>query len=134
MIDENESMRQRIQKLCGKDKSQLKKIFDEWRIFLDPNIDAPLARERERYAKTDFTNQYTQFNYRFFNQDASDPGTSFTFAHEFRHLMNENNNLVNDASLGSVLSGRPNDALSERDADAWARKFLDKNCVCGFSK
>ena len=123
LFDQNNSMRERIKKNCP----QLLQKFDDWTISLDPNIDGGYGkRAGGMYAKTTYSTQSSQFNWSFFNRQFGDPSAAEIFAHEFRHLMDANNNLV-----------RPGDGLrdpkktpSEMDADAWATKFWSEQCDC----
>ncbi|MEH6462289.1 hypothetical protein, partial [Chitinimonas sp. JJ19] len=129
LLDE---MQAKINKLCKGDKGRIQKIFDGWTITVDPNIANPARRARQTYATTKYGNQSTQFNYGFFNSASDGPGVNAIFAHEFRHLMPENNKIDAAADLGAALSGKPTDSRYEQDADAWAAKWVKENCTCGF--
>ncbi len=122
LFDLNDSMRERIKKYCP---DQLER-FDKWRIILDPNIDSVFNRARTSFAMTDFDTQITQFNWPFFNREASDPSGAFIFAHEYRHLMPQNSQIFR---LGDRVRNAAK-VPGEIDADAWAKKFWGDNCQC----
>jgi hypothetical protein len=129
LIDANEYMRDRIDKLCKLDRDAIKKEFDDWRIFLDKNIDDPLTRSRDgSLARTDFTHKTTQINKLFFNRDVN-PSPAFALAHEFRHLSPVNKALPYDTKREITRQGP--ESLQELDAEAWAKKFMDDKCLCG---
>jgi RHS repeat-associated protein len=123
LFDLNETMRERIKKFCP---DQLDR-FDKWRISVDPNIDSVFNRRRETFADTRFSTQTTQFNWPFFNREASDPSGAFIFAHEYRHLMPQNNQLFRPGDQARDPARVP----GEIDADAWAKKFWGEKCECG---
>ncbi|WCM86281.1 RHS repeat domain-containing protein [Acidovorax sp. NCPPB 3576] len=123
LFDQNNAMRERIKKNCP----NLLKKFDDWAISLDPNIDRGYGkRAGSTFATTRYSTQSSQFNWPFFNREIGDPSAAAIFAHEFRHLMDENNNM-----------SRPGDGFrdpkktpAEMDADAWASKFWSEQCDC----
>ena len=123
LIDQNNSMRERIKKRCP----QLLQKFDDWTISLDPNIDGGYGkRAGGMYARTTYSTQSSQFNWSFFNRQSGDPSAAFIFAHEFRHLMDENNN----QSRPGDVARDPTKTPVETDADAWANKFWSEQCDC----
>jgi len=124
-------MQEKIRKLCPQDRDRIQKIFDNWIVYVDPNINSMAHRSRNAFAVTDFLSQRTQFNYGFFNTGPGDPGEYGTFSHEFRHLMSENNTLSSPSTIGEVLIGQGPRTPRELDADAWAEKFVSSNCTCG---
>ena len=130
LIDANLRMKDDLKKVCPKDRARLQQIFDNWKINIDPNIDNIYKRVRNFYATTDRPSQTSQFDYNFFHQEYPEPGPYFVFLHEFRHLMNEN--AGTSADTGAVFSGRASQSTSENDADAWAKKFIDPSCTCGY--
>lgn len=130
LIDADRIMRERLKAYCGKDKKRLQKIFDDWEVYVDPNINDVAHRSRGTYATTNYNNQSTQFNNAFFGSGTSGPGTSFIFTHEFRHLMKENNDLASSAGLADELSGHSERVPYEMDADNFARNFPNE-CTCG---
>ena len=130
LIDANLRMKDDLKKVCPKDRARLQQIFDNWKINIDPNIDNIYKRARGQYAITNRSNQVSQFNFGFFNQDVTEPGAYFVFLHEFRHLMAENPSSNSDT--GAEFAGRPARSPGENDADAWAKKFIDPSCVCGY--
>jgi RHS repeat-associated protein len=120
-----EIMQKKINSLCPEDRAKLQKIFDKWQVYVEPNIDNIYKRDRSAYGYTSFSKQQTVFNGGFFDQDFyENGGPAFTFAHEFRHLMDTNN------ALGGVI-----DLLGtgpgEVDADNFAKKFTSSSCTCG---
>jgi hypothetical protein len=121
-------MQQRINSLCASDQAQLQPIFDQWKVYVDPNANDINKRARGAYAYTYFSRQQTQFNRSMFDlQFGVDPSASFIFAHEFRHLMKQNNKI----SPAIDLTGN---GAGEKDADAWAKLFNTDPCVCGSLK
>lgn len=84
---------------------------------------------RENYAVTKFADQFTTFNYRFFHVTYPEPGPTFIFVHEFRHLMKENDDLYSPGSLGEVIAGNTDKSRYEQDADEFATNF-PKQCTC----
>jgi hypothetical protein len=119
-----EQMQKKIKKICKKDRGSLQSIYDNWKVYVDPNAEDLVNRVRTGYGHTTFSTQQTRFNWAFFNSTPTDPSSSFSFAHEFRHLMKANNDLPNtDAAVGMS-------ALGETDADAWAGQFLSGSCSC----
>jgi hypothetical protein len=122
LFELNDTMRDRIKKYCP---DQLDR-FDNWRINVDPNIDSVFNRSGDTFADTRFSTQITQFNWPFFNREASDPPGAFIFAHEYRHLMPQNHQLFKP---GDEL--RRGKSPGETDADAWAKNFWSQNCQCG---
>jgi RHS repeat-associated protein len=122
LYDANNTMRERIKKYCP---DQLAK-FDNWRINIDPNIDAGYLRRARSFATTRFRTQSSQFNWAFFNREPTDPSGPEIFAHEFRHLMDENNRLFRQGDAARDPATVP----GEMDADAWAKKFWSEQCEC----
>lgn len=126
----------RINKACFVDRSTLQKFYDQWVVGVDPNV-FNLIRNRSDYADTNAST--TTFYSQFFNQgdsftSADNPGQSFIFAHEFRHLFpsnqnsgNSNTNIQNRLLQKNILDP------AEADADAFARLFTT-TCPCGVSK
>ncbi len=110
---------ERLNSGCFDNKDELQKIFDNWRVFVDPNIDDLVRRVRGDAANTWFLKQETRFNFGFFNSN----NKTFIFAHEFRHFMRENHDL-RSGYIGSKLTGESGKHPIELDADAWARGFL----------
>ena len=122
LYDANETMRQRITTYCP---DQLAK-FDNWRINIDPNIDGGYLRRARAFATTRFRTQASQVNWAFFNRETTDPSGLAIFAHEFRHLMDENNRLFSPGDEARDPATVP----GEMDADAWAKKFWSEQCEC----
>ena len=54
----------------------------------------------------------------------------FTFSHEFRHLMPENQALRTPDYLRDRLTGASPQHPMEIDADTWAQKFMKDDCSC----
>ena len=120
-------LQERINKCQNKtDRDKLQGIFDNWVVYVDPNIDNPAKRIRGRPAHTWYDNQTTRFNYWFFNSDSK----TFTFTHEFRHLMPENDALFTKGYIGDSITGSAEKHQMEIDADNWANSFLGGNCAC----
>jgi hypothetical protein len=91
------------------------------------HIDSVYQRSRGTFADTRFSTQTTQFNRPFFNREASDPSGASIFAHEYRHLMEQNNRLFRPGDEARDPAKVP----GEIDADAWAKKFWSEKCECG---
>lgn len=125
------AMQEKISTLCNADRERLQKIFDNWEVYVDPNIDNVFKRDRGAYARTRFSTQKTQFNLSFYNMTILELGEYSTFAHEFRHLMRENNALYTTSSIGKQLLGNDGELAGEKDADAWASRFISNSCKCG---
>jgi hypothetical protein len=108
---------QRIGRDCVKDKKRLQDLFDRWVVWIDPNIFDPKTRATATEALTTYKDKTTQFNYGFFYGSGGqpNPGATMSFAHEFRHLMDENNALYSDSVI--VLGSRH---PMEIDANEWA--------------
>ena len=104
---------------CFENKEELQEIFDNWVVFVDPDIDT-LARIRGTEADTWFLKQETRFNFGFFNGNHR----TLTFAHEFRHLMKDNHALKTPRYIGDRLKGQASEHPMELDAEAWARRFI----------
>ena len=120
-----ELMQKKINLLCKGDRAQLQSIFDNWKVYVDPNANDINKRARGAYAYTSFRQQQTQFNRSMFDsQFGVDPSASFIFAHEFRHLMDANNGI----SPAIDFTGN---GPGDRDADAWAKLFTADSCTCG---
>jgi hypothetical protein len=118
---------QKINKCENKSvRDKLQSIFDNWVVYVDPNIDSPNNRIRGTEADTWYKRKETRFNFWFFNGE----GRSFTFAHEFRHLMSENNALNSSGYIGDRLTGSGGKHPIEQNADGWAKDFLGGNCGC----
>ena len=130
-----ERMQQRIRELCPESQGILQPIFDRWVVSVDPKIRS-LRRNRGTYADTDFKNQSTVFNSTFFDlhpylRPGGNPTQGLTLRHEFRHLMRENNDLFDANSyLRETTRGDTSKLPFEIDADAFARKFMEDNCLC----
>ena len=122
-----ELFQKKINNFCPEDRERLQKIFDRWRVFVDPNINNPAKRRRTTFADSKFADQTTQFNRRFFTMDMNDPGEFFTFAHEFRHLMPENDALFVPGDIGDLVIGKGSTLRGELDADAFAMKIILDN-------
>ena len=123
LFDANNSMRDQIEKYCP----QLLDKFDNWLIYLDPNIDDPLRRSRGTYAFGRFRTQSTQFNRSFFAIDVGDQSSQGDiFAHEFRHMMKANNELYRP---GDELRD-PRTVPGEIDAEQWSSDFWRGKCKC----
>jgi RHS repeat-associated protein len=122
LISTNNFMRERIKQLCPKLLSK----FDQWSIYPDPNIDSPAKRATASYATTSYSSQSTRFNFAFFNLEPGDPSHESIFAHEFRHIMNENHLLSRPGDL--MLA--PERAAIEIDANNWADNFWGGKCAC----
>jgi len=122
LIDQNISMRERIIKNCP----NLLQKFDKWVISIDPNIDAGYLRRAHTFATTIYRAQTSQFNWAFFNREFTDPSAAQIFAHEFRHLMDVNNNLARPGDSARD----PKTVPAEIDADAWGSKFWSEQCDC----
>jgi uncharacterized protein RhaS with RHS repeats len=118
----NDSMREHMKKYCP----QLLDQFDRWKVYVDPQIDDMLKRQRGRYASGKYSLQSTGFNKSFFNIDPGEhPSQGDVFAHEFRHMMKANDDL---ARAGDEARN-PLTVPSEVDADDWALKFW-RDCEC----
>ncbi|QTD46389.1 hypothetical protein [Ottowia testudinis] len=124
LFNANDSMRQAIIKNCP----SLLKSFDEWVIFVDPNINDPLRRSKSSWGSTRFSENRsrTQINYAFFNRQHGDPSHADILAHEFRHTMKVNFQMF-----------RPGDEFrdpkvvpGEIDANKWAQDFWSNKCDC----
>ena len=124
LINLGQAFQARINK-CQSNRDEIQKIFDNWQVSVDPNIDG--ANRSRTAADTDYGDQTTQFNFWFFNGDRR----SDTFAHEFRHLMPGNNALYGDGSyIGNRLRGNAARHPGEVDADKWANSFRSGDCGC----
>jgi len=122
-----DQLQQRINKCKNKaERDKLQSIFDNWVVFVDPNIDDPNKRIRGTEADTWYDRQKTRFNYWFFNGG----NRTFVFIHEFRHLMPENGALNTSGYIGDRLTGSGSIHPMEQDADGWANDFLGGNCGC----
>ena len=112
---------------CKNNKDEIQKIFDNWHVWVDPNIDS--AQRARTAADTNYGNQTTQFNFWFFNGD----GRYGNFVHEFRHLMPANNALYqqNDNYIQDRLLGNATLHPGEKDADLFSSNFRSGNCGCG---
>jgi len=116
------------QNCTGADRQRAQDFFDRWIVFVDPNIDNPAERIRGTEADTGgpIGRWRTRFNYGFF---AFGGGLS-TFAHEFRHLMPTNREMVSSSYIGNRLLGDATSDPSEIDADEWARDLINGICTC----
>ncbi|MDR2335186.1 MAG: hypothetical protein LBE61_17100 [Burkholderiaceae bacterium] len=120
-----ELMQKKINSICKEDRTQLQAIFDKWQVYVDPNANDMVKRARGAYAYTYYGKQQTQFNRAMFDlQFGVDPSAGFIFAHEFRHLMSQNNRISPSIDVTGTGPG-------ERDADAWAKLFTSDSCTCG---
>ncbi len=138
LVNLGASMQGRITKACLKDRPTLQRLYDQWVVGVDPNM-FNLIRNRSDYADTSRSAPTTTFYSQFFNQgdsfiSAGDPGQSFIFAHEFRHLFPSNRNLgSSNTNLKNRLLQQNLPDPAEVDADAFARLFTT-TCPCGVSK
>jgi len=110
-----------INRDCVKDRKVLNDLFDRWVVWIDPNIFDPRTRQTATEAHTNFNDKTTQFNLGFFTQGGSpNANGSTTFAHEFRHLMDDNHRLYDPSAI--ILG---HEHPMGQDADRWA-----KSCRC----
>ena len=120
-----ELMQKKINLICKEDRAQLQAIFDKWQVYVDPNANDMAKRARGAYAYTYYGRQQTQFNRAMFDlQFGVDPSAGFIFAHEFRHLMSQNNRISPSIDFTGTGPG-------ERDADAGAKLVTADSCTCG---
>ncbi len=118
-------MARKLDSTCFKNSlPEMKEIFDDWIIYVDPNIDSYQLRGVD-YAYTHFGSRQTQFNYWFFK----DPSAT-TFYHEFRHMMRDNDILSDSRDTASFLTDSDDYPPIEKDADDWAKAFLLDDCSC----
>ena len=98
---------------------KLQPFFDKWRVGYSPAYKNP---------STDYASSTTTLTAPFFEN--SDPYP--IFAHEFRHIMPQNNALYPGEStyIGETLAGRADNLDIERDANQFAKKIVD-GCPCG---
>jgi RHS repeat-associated protein len=123
-----QQFQEKINSVCESDRQKLQDVFDRWVVYIDPNLDNPATRIRGTAADTWYSSSRTRFNYWFFNSD----NQYFTFSHEFRHLMSENNALSSSGYTGDRLTGNGSAHPMEVDADQWAQQFMDDGCSCGY--
>jgi hypothetical protein len=77
------------------------------------------------YVYTSFSKQQTVFNGEFLESTFyENSGPAFTFAHEFRQLMDTNN------AIGGVVDILGTE-LSKVDAENFTKKFTSSLCTCG---
>jgi len=112
-------LQRRIDGMCPKDRAMLQPFFDKWRVGYSPAYKNP---------STDYASSTTTLTAPFFEN--SDPYP--IFAHEFRHIMPQNNALYPGEStyIGETLAGRADNLDIERDANQFAKKIVD-GCPCG---
>jgi hypothetical protein len=128
----------RINQACFVDRPTLQKFYDQWVVGVDPKV-FNIVRNRSDYADTSRNAPTTTFYSQFFSQgdpfiSAGNPGQSFIFAHEFRHLFPSNRSLGNpNTNITNRLLGQNLPDPAEDDADAFARLFTT-TCPCGVSK
>ena len=119
--------------ICEEDRAELQSIYDDLRVYVDPNIDDPLRRDRNSYADAGFDSRTIQFNFWFFNSSPS--SQSHTFAHEYRHLTQINHDMVGPEHLTDWVVGPLNTEAYRKlpfevDADNFARMFNADVCGC----
>ncbi len=113
-----EELKKRIPLLPDDQRLEAEEIYSCMTVSVDPDIDDFYKRNRENYAVANHGEKSIIFNHDFFA--SQDKG--FIFFHEFRHLMDANNEFYLDSSryIGDSLTGGASKHPGEMDADAWA--------------
>jgi len=117
--------------VCSESRTEIQEIFDELEVYVDPKINGMIRPPESASAK--FNPGTIQFNYWFFASGSYQQ--RLTFAHEFRHLMKANHDLIR---LGEILDRaistpeQYNKLPAEKDANDFAQFFEADLCGCGF--
>jgi RHS repeat-associated protein len=127
LIQYGASLGDLIREHCS-NSSEAYKRFENWVVYVDPNISDPTKRARVTEGLTDYHNTSTQFNYWFFYGKGNNQIS--TFYHEFRHTMSSNHALLTSDYASRFLAGGVGNLAIERDADLWANNLISGQCGC----